>query len=170
MNLKNNSGRSVKFLSSSFFYFRSYWSWGYQYLLFYREYRHYRHEYCDALRDLVPFVQFKEREKSPWRSVAFSKVVNTPPWVFFTFFKLYKWYQIAQRITIIFICFVSCLIDVNNLKSSGNTDHRSICRKTKFYYKGCFKIATLISIIYNGLKILSFSFNFLFIYYYVRTN
>ena len=24
---------------------------------------------------------------------------NTPPWVFFTFFGLYKWYQIAQRIT-----------------------------------------------------------------------
>ena len=24
---------------------------------------------------------------------------NTHPWVFFTFFKLYKWYQIAQRIT-----------------------------------------------------------------------
>ena len=24
---------------------------------------------------------------------------NTPPWVYFTFFKLYKWYQIAQRIT-----------------------------------------------------------------------
>ena len=24
---------------------------------------------------------------------------NTPPWVFFTFFKLYRWYQIAQRIT-----------------------------------------------------------------------
>ena len=23
---------------------------------------------------------------------------NTPPWVFFTFFKLYKWFQIAQRI------------------------------------------------------------------------
>ena len=22
---------------------------------------------------------------------------NTPPWVFFTFFNLYKWYQIAQR-------------------------------------------------------------------------
>ena len=99
MNLKNNSGRSVKFLSSSFFYFRSYWSWGYQYLLFCREYRHYRHEYCDALRDLVPFVQFKEREKSPWRSVAFSKVVNTPSWVFFTFFKLCKWYQMAHSIT-----------------------------------------------------------------------
>ena len=25
---------------------------------------------------------------------------NTPPWVFFTFLKLYKWYQIGQRITI----------------------------------------------------------------------
>ena len=24
--------------------------------------------------------------------------INTPPWVFFTFFKLCKWYQIAQRI------------------------------------------------------------------------
>ena len=23
--------------------------------------------------------------------------ISTPPWVFFTFFKLYKWYQIAQR-------------------------------------------------------------------------
>ena len=24
---------------------------------------------------------------------------NTPPWVFFTLFKLYKWYKIAQHIT-----------------------------------------------------------------------
>ena len=29
---------------------------------------------CDALRDLVPFVQFKKREKHPWRRVTFSKV------------------------------------------------------------------------------------------------
>ena len=34
----------------------------------------------DSLRDLVPFVQFKKREKHPWRSVTFR-------WVFFTFFK-----------------------------------------------------------------------------------
>ena len=53
----------------------------------------------DALRDLVPLVQLKKREKHPWRSVTFSKVVFTPQWMFFTFFKLYKWYQIAQRIT-----------------------------------------------------------------------
>ena len=31
---------------------------------------------CDALRDLVPFVQFKKREKHPWRSVTFSKVAG----------------------------------------------------------------------------------------------
>ena len=27
---------------------------------------------CDALRDLVPFVQFKKCDKHPWRSVTFS--------------------------------------------------------------------------------------------------
>ena len=56
---------------------------------------------CDALRDLVPFVQFKKQEKQPCRSVNFSKVaglacnftkINTPTWVFFRLFKLYKWY------------------------------------------------------------------------------
>ena len=47
------------------------------------------------MRDLVPFVQFKKREKHPWN---FTKI-NTPPSVFFTFFKFYKWYQIAQRTT-----------------------------------------------------------------------
>ena len=29
---------------------------------------------CDALRDLLPFIQFKKREKHPWRSFTFSKV------------------------------------------------------------------------------------------------
>ena len=57
---------------------------------------------CGALRDLIPFVQFKKHEKHPWRSVTngcrFTKS-NTSPWVFFTFFKFYKWYHIAQRIT-----------------------------------------------------------------------
>ena len=31
---------------------------------------------CDALRDLVPFVQFKKREKHAWRSVNFNKVAG----------------------------------------------------------------------------------------------
>ena len=36
-----------------------------------------------------------------WLLVVFTKS-NTPLWVFFAFFKLYKWHQIAQRIT--YIC------------------------------------------------------------------
>ena len=31
---------------------------------------------CDALRDLVPFLQFKKREKHPWKTVTFSKVAG----------------------------------------------------------------------------------------------
>ena len=31
---------------------------------------------CHALRDLVPFVQFKNCEKHPWRSVNCSKVAG----------------------------------------------------------------------------------------------
>ena len=31
---------------------------------------------------------------------------NTPPWVFFTFFNLYKWYQIAQRISYVSVEFL----------------------------------------------------------------
>ena len=49
----------------------------------------------DVLRDLVPFQQFKKLEKHPWRNAAlacnFTKS-NTPSWLFFTFFNLYKWY------------------------------------------------------------------------------
>ena len=52
------------------------------------------------MRDLVPFVQFKKHEKHPWRSVTFNFTKSsTPLWVFFMFFELYKWYQIAQDIT-----------------------------------------------------------------------
>ena len=69
---------------------------------------------CDALDDLIPIVQFKKGEKQPSMSVTFSKVTvnftksNTPPWVFSTFSKLHKWYQIAQRIIfsgIMLICY-----------------------------------------------------------------
>ena len=31
---------------------------------------------CDALRDLVVFVQFKKREKHPWMSVTFNKIAG----------------------------------------------------------------------------------------------
>ena len=43
------------------------------------------------MRDLVPFVLIKKREKYQWRGVAFSKVAGrkskSPPWAFFTFLK-----------------------------------------------------------------------------------
>ena len=48
----------------------------------------------DALRDLMPFVQFKKHEKHPERSVTFRKLQaeacnftksKIPPWMFFTF-------------------------------------------------------------------------------------
>ena len=75
---------------------------------------------CGALRDSVPFVQFKKREKHSWRSVNFSKVagftkINTPLWVFFTFLKLYKWYQIAQRITYTTVLFWNFVVSVELL-------------------------------------------------------
>ena len=58
---------------------------------------------CDALRDLLSFEQFKKREKHPRRSIPFSEVAaaafDFPPWVFFMFFKLYKWYQIVQSVS-----------------------------------------------------------------------
>ena len=53
---------------------------------------------CDALCNLVPFIQIEKRKKHPI-ACNFTKG-NTPPWMFFTFFKLYEWYQIAQRIII----------------------------------------------------------------------
>ena len=37
----------------------------------------------DALRGLVPFVQFKKPEKQPWRSDTFSTKSINPLWVFF---------------------------------------------------------------------------------------
>ena len=61
-------------------------------------------EIYDALRDLVLFVPFKKCRKHPWRSVNSSNFnfnftkSNNPPWVFFTFLKLYKWYQVAQSL------------------------------------------------------------------------
>ena len=69
----------------------------------------------DKSHDLVSFAWFKKREKRPWRSVTFSSLQlvtksylqpvtkpktksNTPPLEFF-FFRLYKWYEVAQRTT-----------------------------------------------------------------------
>ena len=61
----------------------------------------------DPLHDMLPFVQFKKREKHGGmlllvklqaKACNFTKS-NTLPWVFFTFLKLHNWYQIAQSIS-----------------------------------------------------------------------
>ena len=52
----------------------------------------------DVLRDLVPFVQFKKREKHPRKSVTFSYWKQHYSMVVFTFLNLYKSYQIARSI------------------------------------------------------------------------
>ena len=48
----------------------------------------------NVLPDLAPFVQFKKRGKSHGGVLPLVKF--TAPWVLFTAFKLYKWYQIVQ--------------------------------------------------------------------------
>ena len=61
----------------------------------------------DALRDLILFVQFKKRENThggvlllvKLQAEAILERTNIPPWVFLTFFELYKWYRIAKRTT-----------------------------------------------------------------------
>ena len=48
---------------------------------------------------MKPFDHHKILSESIKSSACNFTKINTPPWVFFTFFKLYKCYQIAQRIT-----------------------------------------------------------------------
>ena len=74
--------------------------------------------FCDALHDLVPFVQFKNLKNTHAGVLLLVKLQasksNTPPWVFFTFFKLYKWYQIAQRTTLMIIKNNKPFIEIRN--------------------------------------------------------
>ena len=82
-----------------------------QQLAIYTKLLHKMQNICDALGNLVPFVQFKKCEKHPWRGFKY-----TPPWMFFTFLKLHKWYQIAQHIT--YFVLSSGLIPFSISKSS----------------------------------------------------
>ena len=69
--------------------------------------------YVIALHSITKLLQRKLNKMNMWRLVrivtictaklqaqaCISTKSNNPPWVFFTFFKLHKWYQIAQGIT-----------------------------------------------------------------------
>ena len=48
-----------------------------------------------ALHDLAPFVQFKKREKHPWKSVKFSKVAGFS-------LQLYKNYHSSMGVFYVF--------------------------------------------------------------------
>ena len=58
-----------------------------------------------------PWMLLVLRETHMWWACNFTKI-NTPPWVLFTIFKLYKWYQIAQRITYLTNCICDGLPDL----------------------------------------------------------
>ena len=66
------------------------------------------HQLCDALRDLVPFIQFKNVKNTHGGELLLVKLQastcnfterNIHSWVFSTFFKLSKQYQIAKSIS-----------------------------------------------------------------------
>ena len=62
----------------------------------------------DVLHDLVPFVQFKKREKYPWRSVNFSKVTGLKP-------------ATLLKLTLLHGCFSSFLNCTNGTKSRNTS-------------------------------------------------
>ena len=63
---------------------------------------------CDAVRDLVAFVQFKKPEKHPWRSVNFSKVAG--------------WPAALLKLTLLHGCF-SRFLNCKNATKSRNAPH-----------------------------------------------
>ena len=75
---------------------------------------------CDALRDFVPFVQFKKREKHPWRSVTFSKVASF-------------WPAVSLKVTLLHGClsrFLNCTNDTKSRNTSKETMKIHICSHT----------------------------------------
>ena len=81
---------------------------------------------CGALRDLVPCA------KSLAKACNFTKS-NTPPWVFFTFFKLYEWYQIAQSTT--YLVHYDALLQNATAISLQNTTNVYYKMRQVFCYK-----------------------------------
>ena len=65
--------------------------------------------YFDALRNLVPFVQFKKPEKHSWRSVNFSKVAGFKP-------------ATLLKLTLLHGCF-SRFLNCANVTKSHNAPH-----------------------------------------------
>ena len=64
---------------------------------------------CGSMRNLVPFVQSKKREKHPWRSANFSKVAGFKP-------------ANLLKLTLLQGCF-SCFSNCTNGTKSRNAPH-----------------------------------------------
>ena len=67
-------------------------------------------EICDALRDFVPFVQFRKREKHTWRSVNFRVQLQASACNF------------TLKLTLLHVCFSRFLNCTNDIKSR-NASH-----------------------------------------------
>ena len=54
---------------------------------------------CDSLRDMLPIAQFKNVKNTHAGMLLLVKFTksSTPRCVFFTFFELYKWHQMAYE-------------------------------------------------------------------------
>ena len=105
-----------------------------------------QHHISDALHNLVPFAS----------ACNFSKI-NTPPWVFFMFFKLYKCYQIAQRITHYYMFIAKRLTNLTWLKLPRNSSveqSNSIVKQSWEHLAACENIKNLLRItaIYSKRK------------------
>ena len=84
----------------------------------------------NALRNLIPLVQFEKREKIYGgarllvkllvKACNFTKI-NTPLWVFFKFFKLCKWLQIAQSVSMM-KCFARRSHDLREVVLPGDQE------------------------------------------------
>ena len=85
---------------------------------------------CVALHNLVPFVQFKKREKQPWRSVTFSKAAGWKP-------------ATLLEITLFHECFLSFLNCTNSTKSS-NATHLMTTVKVNYRKRKLFDIIPLL--------------------------
>ena len=110
---------------------------------------------CDTLLILVSFLQFEKREKHPCGSVASVKLwasdcnftkSNTPPIVFFSFLKLFKGYQIAQRFSYLRHIFIIqpsnfSLQNVMSRKHSANNRGGGFC----IYYIDSFPVKLIVN-------------------------
>ena len=87
---------------------------------------------CGALRNLVPFVQFKKREKHPWRSVNFSKVTG--------------W-----KLTLLYGCF-SHFLNCRNGTKSRNAPHILVNFLEIFYIKSRLSQERLLTKVFRKKK------------------